>query len=185
MLSQAFMRRPRAMARLAATRVVHLCGAPACGKSTFGAWLASELGVQMLGIDAERVALLKPGQVWPDNDAAAWINLEDKIDAAGRCIVETSGWHGNDVVLFGGRQLLRVHVTANDAVRRERLAIRQDAGGVIGWGPDYVDRIMRLAPPSVRGVAITVDTSSGGPTDDEARAILDRVRDFLDAGPGA
>lgn len=147
--------------------------------------MASELDVPLLGIDAERVALLKPGQVWPDNDAAAWGNLEDKIDAAGRCIVETSGWHGNDVVLLGGRNVFRVLFTASDDVRRERLAARSSLSAVVGWGPDYVERTMRLGEPPARDVALRVDTTDGGPSDDEALAILGRVRGFLDAGTGA
>lgn len=180
LLSQAFMRRSRSLAKLRQSRVIHLCGVPGVGKSHLGAALAARLGIPLVGIDSERVALLKPHEVWPENDAVAWGNLEDKIDAAGRCIVETSGWHGNDVVLFGGRAVFRVLVTAADDVRRERLALRQDRGDVIGWGPDYVERIMRLAPPKIGGVAATVDTSDGGPDAAGLDALVARMGAFLE-----
>ncbi len=88
-------------------------------------------------------------------------------------------------MLLGGRNVFRVLFTASEDVRRERLAARGSLSAVVGWGPDYVERIMRLGEPPARDVALTVNTTTGGPNEDEARGILARVRFFLDAGTGA
>jgi predicted kinase len=161
-LSQAFARRPRTLSKLRRSRIIHILGAPGAGKSTFAAALADRLGLPVFGIDAERIGLLRPGESWPRDDVRSWCNLEDRINDAGRCIVETSGLHGNDVLLLTGRRVLRVLCVADRAVRERRLQARTVEGyPLVGDQADYVARLLRIPSSSVRA-DVTVDTTRPG-----------------------
>lgn len=171
------------MARLAQSSVIHVCGAPGSGKSYLSALLADRLHVPALSIDAERVKLLRPGESWPANDALAWCALEDRIEAAGRAVVETSGLHGNDVILFGGRRVLRLLCRAAPAVRQQRLADRALSGyPLVGDQADYVARLMRIPEPTVPA-DLTIDTTHGV-TDETVADLAARALAFLDGGRG-
>lgn len=177
--SPVFVRRSRSMEKLSRSVVVHLCGAPGSGKSWLGAELARILDMPALSIDDERVRLLRPGESWPDNDGLAWCALEDGIDRMGRALVETSGLHGNDTILFGGRRVLRLLCRAAPVVRQARLIDRVRQGyALIGDQSDYVARLLRIPEPTIPVHAI-VETSDGV---DPSRleALASRVAAFLD-----
>ena len=175
-LSQAFARRSRTIARLRQSRVIHICGAPGTGKTTIAVALAARLGIPAFGIDAERIKLLKPEWSWPTDDVRSWTNLEDQIDAASRCIVETSGLHGNDVMLLGGRRVLRVICTADRPVREQRLTTRIAEGyPLVGDQADYVARLLRLPSPRLAADLIA-DTSRPG----SVESIISRITKLAD-----
>jgi len=174
-----FAARQRDLAARAGSVVVHVCGAPASGKTTLRQALDRELGLPTFGIDDERLALLAPGAVWTGDDLAAWCRLEDALDAESPCVVETSGRHGNAALMLAGRQVLTVLCRADDAVRRERLAARVAEGYPLARGvTDYVDRLMRIGDP-----ALTPDVvwDSSRPDDAALANVIQAVERFLEA----
>lgn len=177
--SPVFVRRSRSLARLAGTSVVHVCGQPGSGKSWLASALSTALAIPALSIDEERIHLLRPGESWPENDGLAWCALEDRLNNAGRAIVETSGLHGNDVILLGGRRVYRIVCRAATVTRTARLLERVRTGyALIGDQHDYVARLLRLPEPKLP-VNLAVDTSRNL-TDADIASVTARVGRFLD-----
>jgi 5-methylcytosine-specific restriction enzyme A len=176
-----FSIRTRDQAARAKTVVVNLVGAPASGKTYVGRALAQALGLPFFSIDEERTAVQGPGVKWAgkENRLQAWVNLEDKIDGAGRCIVETSGLSGNDQHLLGGRRVYVVLCLADRPVRAERLAGRVAGGyGVAPFVWRYEEELLDLVPEGLDANMI-FDTSS----QPDPQPVIDAVRAWLAKQP--
>lgn len=178
--SNRFVQRYRSREARQRTAVVHIIGAPATGKSHLSAIIAEALGIPSYGIDAERLAILPLGTPWPADETTPWCRLEDHIDAQPLCVVETSGLHGNDLLLLAYRRVLRILCTASDEVRRARLEERTRDGYTLALGrEDYVRRLMRVPRPTVPA-DLTLDTTHGSQPEATA-ALLAAVRQFAHA----
>lgn len=158
--SEQFLLRERDLKQRALSRVVHVCGAPATGKTWLLKQLDARLGLPTFSIDEERELLLRPGQSWPADSLAAWVALEDSADTYSPCVVETSGLHGNSKALLAGRQVYTVLCTASLQTRQRRLQDRVATGyRLAGNQIDYVDRLLFMHQPNVQ--ADSVWTSDG------------------------
>ena len=123
--------------------IIRLVGAPATGKSYVAARLETELAIPSFGIDQER---LRYG--WGDR---AWVSLREKVAAARKCIVETSGHSRNDRVLCLGHPTLTILCTASRSIRAKRLRERVEVGYYLAAGQDdYVERLMKLGSPALK-----------------------------------
>jgi len=146
-----FAARERDLSRRPSSFVVSIVGAPATGKSYLRAALDQHLGLPTDSIDEERLRLLGNNENWPSDDLAAWVALENFTDAYSPCVVETSGLHSNDFVLFEDRSIFRVMCTAPDSIRKQRLEQRLTDGYRLARGEsDYVEKLLLLPSPRLK-----------------------------------
>lgn len=143
------------------SRVVHVIGAPATGKTWVCERLAEASGWPYWSIDAARERVTRPGRWWPDDDAVAWAMLRDFCESGHPIvIVETSGRSPCDRVLMAGRVVVRVVCTADDATRHRRLAERvRDGYGPAARMGGYVAKLFASPPPEVLDGDIVMSTS--------------------------
>lgn len=145
-----FLSLPRLEGTRTCTRVIHVCGAPASGKTWLRERLSTALGVPGFSIDDARRRFLRRGRYWPENDNASWRCLELLVEQQSACIVETAGTSVCDEVLLAGRRVFRILCRADAELRRARLLDRAKHGYRLSQGqPDYVARLMAVGEPSV------------------------------------
>ena len=149
-------------------RVVRLVGAPASGKTHLRNLLATRLGISSFGIDDERVRLLRPSEVWPEDDAPAWARLRRAATTESPCIIETSGLSWSDEWLYDGIVVFTVLCQASPEERRRRLIDRVERGERLTRTRDYVAKLMALPDPAVQAAAVW---SGIGPADNLAAEI--------------
>ena len=112
--------RSRAMDQRHRSIVVHLVGQPATGKTHLAYHFDNALGIPFASVDAERQRLGVPLGA----DLAAWVALEDRLDATSPVTCETAGTTPNDGPLLVGRQVYRVRCVAALPIRDQRLRQR-------------------------------------------------------------
>lgn len=152
--------------------VIHIVGQPASGKTTLAKAIAAALGWQRVSIDEERIALLRPGRYWPDDDSRAWANLVSKARREST-VVETCGVKDSSPI---AAHALVVRTEAPAAVRRHRLVARQRSGYRLAQhNRKYVERLMAVPPPTIAADLIW-DGSAPAPLG----PFLDLVRSHLE-----
>ena len=157
-------------------RVIRIVGAPASGKSTLRQRLASDLGLPSFDVHEERLALLRPGEAWPEEPQRAWEALDRAIRAhPDGSVVETGGNTRHEERLYERRQVMPVVCIATTEVRRQRLLARAAQGGpLVGDAPRYVASLLAQTTPIVAGSEVYAD--------DGYDALLDRARGFVWGG---
>lgn len=146
-----FAARERAPFNRGGQRLIHIVGGVATGKSWLRRELGQGLGIPTYSIDDERARLMGDS-VWLDDERelAAWVALEDAIDAEYTCIVETSGSNANADVMLAERDVFVILCVASDVTRRERLQSRVNCGHQLAsLDPRYVERMMRIGTPAI------------------------------------
>lgn len=129
--------------------VIRILGAPATGKTTVRIALAAALGLAHSSIDAERLRIMSPGDVWPEDDTPAWRSLR-RLVLAGPCIVETSGRSPLDSWLFADVETFIVLCVAERDVRFARLIERVRTGYPLARIRNYVERLIDVPVPVIR-----------------------------------
>lgn len=158
---------------------IHVVGAPASGKTWLRGHLGSALGLPTFGIDDERVALLRPGRWWPDDDAQAWRNLAARLACCPTVVVETSGRNHWSEVLLSGRAVLRVVCQADAATRYARCVQRARNGYRLAQHQyGYAEKMARAAGPDAAVDDLVWDGAG------ELDGVVARVRDWLAVGAG-
>jgi hypothetical protein len=146
--------------------VIRIVGAPASGKSHLRLTLAARLGLPSFAIDDERIRILRPAEVWPEDDGPAWYRLRRAVTTEAPCIVETSGLSWSEAWLYDGAAVYTVLCHADPVVRRRRLVDRVADGHRLARTRDYVARLMDLPEPDVKADA----TWPGGDSEPVAAA---------------
>ena len=136
------------------TGVIRLVGQPASGKSTLRLALGAALDLPTFAIDDLRLALMRPGDVWPEDDSPAWRRLRHAVLHEAPCVIETAGLSKRDAWLYAGVETFTIACVAPDHVRRERLVQRVRDGYPLARTPEYVRKLMALPPPDVTPDAV-------------------------------
>lgn len=130
------------------SKVIHIVGAPATGKSTLRKRLEAATGLPSIAIDDERVKVLLPGEMWPSRDELAWKAVAEHVNKYPASIVETSGVSERSRRMLEGHEVMTVMAKASPTNRLSRLRARAREGGpMIGNPQRYVQYLMRQDDP--------------------------------------
>jgi gluconokinase len=144
--------------------VIVLMGAAGAGKTTLGKALAAELGWPFVEGDdyhtPEHIAQMRRGEPLTDAERAPWLELLHEVIARAierreSLVIACSALKARyrDVLAGGLKPVRFVHLTAETAVLRERLAARQHHFA----GPALLES--QLASLEVPVGVLTLDTS--------------------------
>jgi 5-methylcytosine-specific restriction protein A len=147
-----FEARERNTQNRGSTVCIRIVGAPATGKTSLGSQLSQRLDLPFFSIDHERSEFMQNYEKWvtEEQDLVTWVRLEDKMNACPVSIVETSGNHANDKVLYNGRSCFVILCQASQLTRRKRLEAREQGQYQLTTGYAYAHKLMRIPEPNIK-----------------------------------
>jgi hypothetical protein len=163
------------------SRLIHVCGAPASGKTTLSVALAEALGLPRFAVDDERRRLLKPGEIWPADDRKTWAALRASVEQCAAAVLETMGGTRHSEELVRGHTVFSIECRVPPPIRARRIREKAMTGEdpLVGDPRRYIVSVGRI-PVRRLGTDMTWDGTADirGP---EFKRVVDHATAFVEA----